>query len=291
MANNIEIAPTLEESIGYKVVKDNLIIQKAQTNLNKTEHRILNYAISLVKPDDEDFKPYKIKKSDFAILAEIDPSNISRGFKKISMEIINKSFYFDGEKIGKAIQWFHLEDHKEKSYIVLRLDPIIKDYIIGLQNNFTEYELYNIMALNTKYSITIYELLKSYQYKGKFEIDVDHLKEHIGATQTTYSKFGDLKRKILDPTIDDINLNTDLDISYKCLDSNKKIIKSLQGHKVFYLRFYIKLKEISETFEVYTKMKDRINAAKSDQVPHQISFDTDNETSALFDDTTNQQIN
>lgn len=291
MANDIVKAPPIEESLGYKVVKDNLLIRQARNNLSKVEMKLLNYSISLVKPEDEDFKAYRIKKSDFALLAELDASHINRGFKKIAEEIKKKYFWFENDEREKYVDWFYLDNLKEKGYIELRLDPVIKEYIIGLKQNFTEYELFNILSLNTKYAITLYEFFKSYQYKGQIEIDVENFKEHIGAQKTTYSKFSELKRRILDTVIDDINIKTDLDISYKCLDSKKKVIKSLQGRKVYYLRFSIKLKEISETFEVYTKMKDRINAMKSDQVPHQISLDTDNETDALFDDTTNQRIN
>ena len=291
MANDIEKAPPIEESLGYKVVKDNLLIQKAQTNLSKTEQKLLNYLISLVKPDDEDFKPYLIKKTDFAVLAELDASNIDRGFKKIAKEAKEKIFWFEDDKSGKYVNWFDLEILKQRGYIQISLDPKIKKYIIGLQSNFTEYELYNIMALSTKYAITLYEFLKSYQYAGKIEIDVENFKSHIGALSATFDRFSEVKRRILDPALDDINQKTDLDIEYKCLDSKKKIIKTMQGHKVCYLRFSIKAREMTETFEVYTKMKDRINAMKSDQVPHQISFDTDNETTALFDDTTNQRIN
>jgi plasmid replication initiation protein len=291
MANDIVKAPSIEESLGYKVVKDNLLIRQARNNLSKVEMKLLNYSISLVKPEDEDFKAYRIKKSDFALLAELDASHINRGFKKVAEEIKKKYFWFENDEREKYVDWFYLDNLKEKGYIELRLDPVIKEYIIGLKQNFTEYELFNILSLNTKYAITLYEFFKSYQYKGQIEIDVENFKEHIGAQKTTYSKFSELKRRILDTVIDDINIKTDLDISYKCLDSKKKVIKSLQGRKVYYLRFSIKLKEISETFEVYTKMKDRINAMKSDQVPHQISLDTDNETDALFDDTTNQRIN
>jgi plasmid replication initiation protein len=293
MANDIEKTPPIEDSLGYKVVKDNTLLRKAQTDLTRNERKLINYLISLIKPDDEYFKEFYIKISEFAALIGTESTHIYREFREMADDLENKSFWykFPNGEVGKIHWVMKPKYHEKKGYMKLRLDPDMRDYLIGLQNNFTEYELYNILALNTKYSITVYELLKSYQYKKEKDIDIEELKELLGATTSTYKNYKNFRIKVLEPTIDDINLNTDLDVSYKCLDSKKKIIKSLQGHKVCYLRFYIKLKEISETFEVYTRMKDRINAIKSDQVPHQISFDTDNETTALFDDTTNQQIN
>lgn len=288
-----ETAPPIEDSLAYKVVKDNQLIREAQTDLTKTEQKLVNYMISLVKPDDEDFKAYRVRTADFAAIAGLDVSHISRGFRELIDNIDKKSFWFENDEVAAKIHWFISPKHyKNKGIIELRLDPDIKKYLIGLKKNFTEYELFNIMALNTKYAITVYEFLKSYQYAQKTDIEIDTFKKHIGAYTSTYKNFGIFKKKVLDPTIDDINDNTDLDINYYCLDSHKKVMESLKGRKVSYLRFFIKAKGISDTFEVYTKMKDRIKEVKtSDQVPHQISFDTDNETTALFDDTTNQQIN
>lgn len=293
MSNEIAKTPPIEDSLGYKVVKDNLLIQKAQTDLTRNEQKLVNYLISMIKPDDADFKIYQIKALDFAALVGLDPTHIYRDFKKMADSIDKKNFWYKcADGTNRKMYWIMKPGYNDgKGFIELRLDPDIKDYLIGLQKNFTEYELYNILALNTKYSITIYEFLKSYQNVGHVDVDVESFKEHIGAVEGIYKSYKDLRKRVLEPTLDDINENTDLDISFKCLDAKKKVIKSLQGHKVCYLRFNIKLKEMTETFEVYTRMKDRINAAKSDQVPHQISFDTDNETSALFDDTTNQQIN
>jgi len=293
MANEIAKTPPIEDSLGYKVVKDNLLIQKAQTDLTRNEQKLVNYLISMIKPDDADFKRYQIKALDFAALVGLDPTHIYRDFKKMADSIEKKSFWHKcADGTNRKMYWIMKPGYNDgKGFIELRLDPDIKDYLIGLQKNFTEYELYNILALNTKYSITIYEFLKSYQNVGHVDVDVEVFKEHLGAQSSAYKNFTNLRAKVLNPTLDDINENTDLDVSYKCLDSKKKVIKSMQGHKVYYLRFSIKLKEMTETFEVYTRMKDRINAIKSDQVPHQISFDIDNETTALFDDTTNQQIN
>lgn len=289
MAENI---PSIEESLTHKVVKDNQLIQKAKNDLTRNEQKLVNYLVSMIKPTDEDLKPYRISVTEFARLAEIDKTHISRDFKKIINGIDEKSFWFEtDERLGK-IHWVLTPDyHKKDGVIELRLDPRMKDYLIGLKQNFTEYELFNIMALKTKYAITIFELLKSYQYKASTNIGLCEFKEIISANTASYKSFGIFRQRVLDPAIDDINLNTDLDVTYKCLDVKKKEMKSLQGKKVYYLHFIVKAKETIETFEVYQRTRDRVTYSDTDQVPHQLSFDTDNETTDLYDDTTNQKVN
>ena len=293
-----EITPDIEDSLTHKVVKDNMLIRKAQTDLTRNEQKLVNYMVSMIKPTDEDFKTYQIRAVDFAKLVGIDIKHIYSDFKEMVKSLEKKSFWFENDEKITRISWIIKPEYIKKSgYISLRLDPDIKKYLIGLKKDFTEYELYNVLSLKTKYAITIYELLKSYQYKSKAEIPIEEFKMHIGVGRDSedgkdpYKNFGLFRKKILDKALDDINLNTDLDISYKCLDSHKKEMKSLQGRKVYYLKFIVKAKETMETFEVYQKTKERVISTDTDQVPHQLSFDTDNDTGDLYDDTTNQKVN
>lgn len=288
----LDRTPDIEESLTHKVVKDNLLIQKAQTDLTRNEQKLVNYMVSMIKPTDEDFKTYQIRAVDFARLVGIDMKHIYRDFKEIMNSIEKKSFWFENDEVITKISWVLKPRYlKKKGIVELRLDPDIKKYLIGLKNDFTEYELYNVLSLKTKYAITIYELLKSYEYRKKTEISIDDFKTHIAANTDTYKSFGIFRKKILDVAMDDINENTDLDVTYKCLDAHKKEMKGLQGRKVCYLRFIVNAKGMMETFEVYQKTKDRVVSTDTDQVPHQLSFDTDNETTDIYDDTTNQKVN
>lgn len=283
----------IEDSLTHKVVKDNILIQRAQSNLTRTEQKLINYMISMIEPTDADFKVYRIKVADFAQLVGIDMRHAYSLFIEMSESLLKKIFWIkDGERTT-AVQWVMKPEYLEKQGIMqLRLDPDIKKYLIGLQNNFTEYDLFNILSLKTKYAITIYEFLKSYQYKKTKEVSVDEFIEFLVSDIQSYKAFGTFKQRVLDPALDDINLNTDMNVSYKCLDLHKNEIKSLRGRKVSFIKFRINKKKPMESFEVYQKIKDRaLRYNSSDQVPHQISMDIDNETTALYDDTTNQQIN
>lgn len=283
----------IEESLTHKVVKDNVLIQRAQSNLTRTEQKLINYMISMIEPTDADFKVYRIKVADFAQLVGIDMRHAYSLFIEMSESLLKKIFWIkDGERTT-AVQWVMKPEYLEKQGVMqLRLDPDIKKYLIGLKKDFTEYDLFNILSLKTKYAITIYEFMKSYQYKKNVEIEVSKFVDFIASDVQSYKSFGIFKQRVLDPALDDINLNTDMNISYKCLDLHKNEMKTLRGKKVSFLRFRINGKKTMDSFEVYQKIKDRVlKYETSDQVPHQISFDTDNETTALFDDTTNQQVN
>ncbi len=282
------------ETLGNKVVKDNLLIQKAKNDLTLNEQKLINLLISLIKPGDKDFKKYYIKVTEFSKLTGVDNKHVYGEFKKIAMEISKKSFWFENDEIVAMMHWvIKPKYYKKTGLFEICLDPDIKDYLIGLSGNFTEYELYNILSLKSKYSISLYELFKSHSFKHSFEVKVDELKEAVGANIKSYKNFGVFKLKVLEKSLDDINEYTDIDVSYICLDSKKREMRSLRGCKVEFIKFIINSKGETERLSIYQKTSNRLfrTEQSGDHVPHQISLDTDNETTALFDDTTNQQIN
>ena len=283
----------IEDNLTYKVVKDNTLIQKAKSDLTLNEQKLVNYLISLIKPSDIDFKTYTIKISDFAKLVGLDNKHMYRDFKVIIDEIESKSFWFEDDEQITKISWVLKPKYLKKTGTVeLHLDPDVKKYLIGLQNNFTEYELYNILSLKSKYAVSIYELLKSHSYKKMVIFGIDEFKENINAGKDSYKSFGLFKQKVLEKAIDDINEFTDMQIKYECLDGHQKVMNALQGRKVAFLKFHIKTRDELGRYSVYQKTKNRIfdSERENSQVPHQISFDTDNDTGDLYDDTTNQKI-
>lgn len=284
----------LKENLGNKVVKSNELIQRAKTDLTLSEQKLVNYLISLIKPKDDELKVYEIKAADFAKITGIDSTHMYRDFKKIMESIEKKSFWFEDEREIVRIYWVMKPRYiKGEGKVRMRLDPDLKEYLIGLQNNFTSYELYNILSLKSKYSLSLYELFKMHSFKHILKINLDELKEKIGANLDSYKKFGIFKQRILETSLDNINKYTDIKVSYQCLDSHQKLLNDLRGRKVVYIKFIIKTKGETDRLTLYEETTYRLfdNEQLSDQVPHQLSFDTDNETAALFDDTTNQRIN
>jgi plasmid replication initiation protein len=128
------------------------------------------------------------------------------------------------------------------------LSRSLRDYLIGLTKNFTQYELYNILALKSKYSIRLFELFKSYSYQKRKEFPIDTLKELLYASN--YVKFGDFRRRVLEPAIEEINEYTELTISYETIHKGKKVIA---------VKFIINRKEALDGYISYKKTIERIN--------------------------------
>ena len=97
--------------------------------------------------------------------------------------------------------------------------------------------------MQSKFSIYLYELLKSWEKVSEKEFEIDYLKEKLGAVQKSYNMFGKFRQGVLDVAVDEINKLTDLSVTYTTKHAKTK------GHKVIAVVFSIKKKK-KEIYEI-----------------------------------------
>ena len=89
----------------------------------------------------------------------------------------------------------------------------MKPYLFRLKNCYTKYELANVLAMDSKYSIRIYELLKSYAYCNGCTLEISDLKKTLQTAK--YKEYKAFRINVIDRSISEINQYTDLNISYE----------------------------------------------------------------------------
>lgn len=243
------------------VVKRNELIQKAKFNLTATQQKIIAYLISKIKPTDKELERYEVSIRDFCLLCGINKDYFYTEIKDIIDNLDSKTFWVETEEKLFKFRWFSEVDVlKGKGKIRFLINSNIKEYLIDLKQNFTQYELYNILALKGKYSIRLYEWFKSYSYQHEKEIEINTLKRILFAEH--YKEYKPFKRRVIEPAIEEINHYTDLEVSYE------KVIK---GRTVTGLIFYIRFKDAFERFQSYQQTIDKINK-KTGQIEGQRSL-------------------
>lgn len=68
----------------------------------------------------------------------------------------------------------------------------------------------------------LYELLKSYEYIGRFETTVDNLRDML-ILENEYPKMADFKRYVIDKALDEINRFTDIEVEYQAIKRGRAI--------------------------------------------------------------------
>lgn len=243
------------------VVKDNDLIQKAKYTLTVNQQKIIAYLISKIKPTDKELQKYSISIADFCELCGINKSSFYTEIREIVDNLDNKSFWVETDEKVFKFRWFsEVEIIKGSGRVNIVLNSNIKQYLIDLSREFTQYELYNILALKGKYSIRLYEYFKSYAFRHDIEVELDKMRDILCADK--YKEYKDFKKRVIEPAIKEINEYTDLEVKYE---------KIMRGKWVVGLKFQIDRKQTLERYNSYWNTIEELNR-RNKQLKGQISL-------------------
>jgi len=171
-------------------------------DLSMEEQKIILTLASMVNPDDEEFKPYRFKITDFMELIGVKDQSKYIEVPRITKELMKKVFEIKEDKKIIQVAWLSSAVYEKGSgYVELEFSPRLKTYMLQLKDLFTRYRLANVLNMKSKYSIRIYELLKSNEFKEQkfLELEVDELRKLLKADKI-YPRYYDFKNKILKVT-------------------------------------------------------------------------------------------
>jgi plasmid replication initiation protein len=209
---------------------------------------------------------YEISVADFCELCGIDKRYFYTEIKEIVDDLDNKSFWVETEEKLFKFRWFsEFKYLKKKGKMKIQLNSNLKNYLVDLYQHYTQYELYNILAIKGKYAIRFYELFQSYfmtknAKKTTKTVDIIELKKLLMAEK--YENFVGFRRRVLEPSIEEINTYTDLTVEYNYIKTGKFITA---------LEFNISRKQYPSNYAAYTSTIERINK-RNKQVKGQISI-------------------
>lgn len=106
--------------------------------------------------------------------------------------------------------------------VTLSFSSRIIPYLTKLHAEFTSYEIKQISKLNTSYSIRFYEILIQFRSTNERYISLNVLRERLEVTNQ-YKRFYDLKKYVIDSSINDINLSTNLFVEWEVIKKGKVI--------------------------------------------------------------------
>ena len=227
MALKLDEQIIIDEQRNYTVVKANEIIQKARYDLNITELKTLAYIFSKIKPTDTKLDEYTFSIKEYCKVSGIDYKNGGnyRYIKETLKGLRDKSFWvLDENGNDVLIGWLQkVKLSKGSGKVTVRLDDDLQKYIIGLFSNYTQYELLSTLPMKSSYSFRIYELLKSYAFQKQHTFYIDELKNQLLAAN--YVNFKDFRRYVLEVATKEINLYTDIEVSWMPIYKGRKVIQ------------------------------------------------------------------
>jgi len=226
---------------------------EARYRLTLEEQRILLSLISLIQPDDEDFKDYKISVKALSELIETKHKNMYRVLNEATDRLMQRIIKIEtldenNKRMFEKFSFISYAKYKEgEGYLIISIDKHLKPYLLQLKEQFSKVPLKHLFKLRSTYAVRLYELLKQYENTG-YRVDyLPDLREMLGVEPNEYPRFDNFERRVLKQAIKEINEKTDLEVSYK---------KKKTGRKITHIEFEIRLKQGCTSQEEVDSLED-----------------------------------
>lgn len=211
---------------------NNLIESPYSQDFSIHEIKLFEIALSEIKQEDlhlyetETNKKFTYSNVNLAHMLKTSTSTISHEIENTASRIMKKAIHLRKELPDGSIEFEMINIMPYARYkdgvLDFQINYQIIPYLIQLNSNFTEFNLGNLLSMNSSYGIKLYKLL--YQYKNiKFrKFLVNELKEQFGLSDK-YPQYKDFKRRVLEPSIQQINKLTDLNVVYTEIKFSRKV--------------------------------------------------------------------
>jgi len=207
------------------VVKDNALIN-ASYNLELTEQRLIMLAIINARESGQGItadSKLEIHASDYAKLFNVSADASYKALREAVNNIFNRQFSYTAEykKTGKIgivrSRWvsriFYVDD---LALLEITFAPDVVPLITRLEEHFTKYEAKQVAHLTSKYATRLYELLIAWREVGKVpQLELSEFRNRLGLLDNEYTAMSDFKKRVLEPSIKQINEHTDITVTYE----------------------------------------------------------------------------
>ncbi len=209
------------------VVKSNDLVQ-ARYRLTLTEQRLILMAAVQARENSRSLLPNEsvtLTIADFASQYNLSlgDGSLYRSVREAVTTLYNRSVTItDATRTGK-VRWVSEVWYKhDLTAVQLVFSPSIIPFITNLKQEFTSYRLAMVAKMNSVYAVRLYELLLQYQAIGSRSFDVYTLRETLGLLDE-YPLFANLKARVIDVAVEQINTHTDIKVKYETRKTGRKI--------------------------------------------------------------------
>ena len=203
------------------VVKSNKLVE-ASYRLDLIEQRVILYAIVEARETQKGLTDgfVTIEAKRFASMFGMEGGAVYDQLKEAMKTLFNRFIVArdihpeSGKERVSMIRWISTASYIDGAGAVqLRFATDMLPYITRLETEFTSYRLEKVGRMSSVHAVRLYELLVQYLSIGKREIEIAWLKETLGIADE-YPRMDNLKRRVLEPALAQINEHSDILVSY-----------------------------------------------------------------------------
>ena len=220
------------------VAQHNDLITKAKYDLTTNEIKVMDYIISKIKPDDDEF--HTVRSSLYEIANVLGLKRSGRTYNQLTDTLRNLRqkevvIYNEETETATITGWLQEFDVTRTGKVEAKISLKLAPYLLALKSkgHYTQHVLSDTIQLDSKYSIRLYKLIREAdKHRGKVMPNIRQTPEKLAELMSAPKSYNwsQLKQNVIDKAIDEINL--------KIIDMNLELHTKKRGRKVVEVDIY-----------------------------------------------------
>lgn len=212
-------------------------LMAASYRLSVPESRVILTCIAKINRDPTmtvtDQEMYQVTAREFAELCGISMKAAYSELKQAIDQLFERKIRFNMAERSRKTRWIQTADYLSKEgRIELRFSKDVLPYLVGLQNSYTKYNLRAVARLSTFSSIRLYELIVKHRFTGRPTalLPLESIRFAMEISDDQYQAYADLRKRVIEPAIKEINKQSDVYISTFRPKRDGKRIVAIEVH-------------------------------------------------------------
>lgn len=202
----------------------------AKYELTETEQKIILLAVAQIDSvKDDEFGTYTltIPELEKKIGSQIKQAQLKETCRKLMQRVV---YIENGDGDWTMFHWISRAKYfNGENRIEFKISDEMKPYLLQLKGNFTKIELEQALKFNSKYAVRFYQFcmqMQNQRVKSK-AFNLAELYEILQLPKTLTTSFARFTKKVLDPSIDEINTKSDIKLAYEITGKFRKKITEI----------------------------------------------------------------
>lgn len=220
----------------YKVSKSNALVEAAY-HLSLAEQRLVLMAIAQTDSREPaaESHTFRVRATDYAELFQVDLSTAYEALADAAHRLYERSMTKitrpdDKTELVEDVRWIDrrliMKERRKVTELEVSWSRHIQPYLTLLRDKFTSYELRQVIRLQSPYAIRLYEWLMQWIGTGEVHMTLEEFRTRLDLGKK-YPRFTDLKKFVLQPSVDSINLHTNLELDWELIREKRKVTRLL----------------------------------------------------------------
>ena len=223
-------------STGVIAYKDKWLVE-ASYDMTLNEQRLMLTCVGMLNPREPVPDEITIHAADLLRhFPDIGETNVARELSKAVNKLWDRSIIVRDPSQEKEFRWIdsRVKYFKGEARATISFSPAVKKYLSEFSGVFAKIALENVSGLQSAYSLRLYEMCMQFIKAGNRLITIEEFR-FMMATKDKYKDFRDMKKRVIEPAVAEINEKTNLDITVAKLRKH--------GRSYSHLHFIFKEKE------------------------------------------------